>query len=140
MTKTATLFFISSLLVLTSCKDAKSANKIYYQAINGKDTARLSVIYYEDRFFGQYERIYGKSGKDSGNVRGQLVGDTLKGEFKYLSFGGSKSIRPIVFLRKDNRLLLGKGLIATYMEIPFYVKEVPIDYNTGFVFEEINKQ
>lgn len=140
MTKTATLFFISSLLLLTSCKDTKSANKIYYQAINGKDTARLSVIYYEDRFFGQYERIYGKNGKDSGNVRGQLVGDTLKGEFKYLSLGGSKSISPIVFLKKDDKLLLGKGLISTYMNIPFYVKDVPMDYNTGFVFEEINNQ
>lgn len=83
--------------------------------------------------------IYGKNGKDSGAIRGQIYGDTLKGLYEYRSYGGSNSLRPIIFLNKDGKYRLGKGLPTTYVGIPFYVEDVPIDYEIGFVFEEIEK-
>lgn len=136
MNKTTLLLILISFS-LYCCQQREGNGKTYYRAVNGKDTALLSIRVYEDRFYGEYEMIYGKSGKDSGSVRGQMVGDTLKGEYKYISFGGVKSISPIQFLRKGNRLQLGKGIKATYMGIPFYIKEVPMNYETGFVFEEL---
>lgn len=138
MIKTSTLTFALLIGLLFGCSDKQfDDDKTYYRAINGKDTALLSIKIYENYFYGEYEMIYGKKGKDSGVVRGQLYGDTLKGEYRYLSFGGSKSIRPICILNKEGKLHLGQGKIATYMGIPFFVKEVPIDYETGFVFEKI---
>ena len=140
MTKTTTLSFLLLTLLVLSCKKKNSnEDKIYYRAINGKDTALLSLILYKNRFYGQFEMIYGKKGKDSGDIRGQIIGDTLKGDYIYRSYGGSKSIGPITFLKKKGKFQLGKVLKATYMGIPFYVKDVPIDYEIGFVFEEIEK-
>lgn len=137
MNKTTNLLFSIAATLLFSCQQ-KEDNRTHYRAVNGKDTAQLSITVYDDRFYGRYEMIYGKNGKDSGTVRGQIIGDTLKGEFKYISFGGTKSISPIQFLKKDGKLRLGKGLKATYMGIPFYVKEVPMDYDTGFVLEVLH--
>lgn len=138
MIRTTTLSVILLAGLLSGCNEKNfSEDKFHYRAINGKDTALLSITIYKDRFYGEYEMIYGKRGKDSGVVRGQLYGDTLKGEYRYLSYGGSKSIAPFALLKKDGKLRLGRGLKATYMGIPFYVKEVPIDYELGFVFESI---
>lgn len=137
MNKTTPLLILISLS-LYCCQQKDKDHRIHYRAVNGKDTALLSVTIYKERFYGEYQMIYGKSGKDSGSVRGQFVGDTLKGEYKYISFGGVESISPIQLLKKEDKLLLGKGVKATYMGIPFYVKEIPVDYDTGFIFEEIN--
>jgi len=140
MIRTATLYilFLTGLFFGCTEKDSNGGKK-YYRAINQKDTALLSITIYKNRFYGEYEMIYGKRGKDSGAVRGQIYGDTLKGEYQYLSYGGSKSIAPIILLKRDGKFRLGRGLKATYMGIPFYVKEVPVDYETGFIFDEISK-
>jgi len=139
MTRTTALSILFLTALLFGCTEKKSErDKTYYQAINGKDTALLSITINKDRFYGEYEMIYGKRGKDSGSVRGQIYGDTLKGEYQYVSYGGSKSIAPFALLRKDGTLRLGRGLKATYMGIPFYVQDVPIDYDLGFVFEAID--
>lgn len=138
MTKTTTLCFLLLVVLLFSCNNDRN-NTVYYRAVSGKDTALLSLVFYKERFYGKYEVLYGMKGKDSGVVRGQLYGDTLKGEYKYRSYGGGKTISPIVLLKREGKLKLGKGLKATYMGIPFYVKEVPLDFETGFVFEEIDK-
>ena len=137
MTKTSTLLFICLSLFLIGCKDSKSEKKTYYRAINGKDTAHLSITFHDAYFFGEYEMIYGKRGKDSGTVRGKRYGDTLKGEYKYLSYGGSKTIAPFAALKKKGEFHLGRGVKSTYMNIPFYVKYIPINYDLGFTFEEI---
>lgn len=140
MAKTTTLSLILFAALLFGCmKKDPIEDKFHYRAINGKDTALLSITIYKDRFYGEYEMIYGKRGKDSGAVRGQIYGDTLKGEYQYLSYGGSKSIAPFALLKKDGKFRLGRGLKSTYMGIPFYVKEVPIDYELGFVFESIGE-
>lgn len=140
MAKTFTLSVIFLTTLFLSCKKKDIENeKMYYRAIKGKDTALLSMRTYKDRFYGEFEMIYGKRGKDSGAIRGQIIGDTLKGEYNYLSYGGSKTISPFTLLKKNGKLQLGKGLKATYMGIPFYVKEVPVDYELGFTFEEIVK-
>ena len=137
MTKTTTLLFICSSLFLIGCKENKSTHKTFYRAINGKDTAYLSITFHDEQFFGEFEMIYGKIGKDSGVVKGQLYGDTLKGKYKYLSYGGSKTIAPFAALKKNGTLHLGRGVKSTYMNIPFYVKDIPINYDLGFTFEEI---
>lgn len=139
MTKTTTLCCLFLTLLLFSCKKkSPNDNTVYYRAVHGKDTAFLSLVFYKERFYGKYELLYGMRGKDSGVVRGQVYGDTLKGEYKYISYGGGKSISPIILLKSEGKLKLGKGIKATYMGIPFYVKDVPIDYNTGFIFEEVD--
>jgi hypothetical protein len=113
-----------------------NSDRHIYQAIHNKDTAILSISITKTRFHGQYEIRYDRFGKDSGDVRGDIKGDTFRGDFHYFSFGGGMKRVPLALLRKQNKLYLGKGVIGTYFNLPCFVPDVPIDYNnSNFVFE-----
>lgn len=134
-------FSLAFCVALFSCNDKlKQGKQFYYRAIKNEDTAHLRFTRLEDdNFFGQYEIHYGQFRKDSGEVRGIISGDTIKGSFYYQPYGGGVLKRyPIALLKKKNKLLLGKGVISVYMGIPSFLKSEPIDYsNPEFVFEEI---
>lgn len=137
------LFLISIVILIVSCnsKDKKSEYKhIVYHAVNDKDTAILSININDKRFFGHYERSYYQQGKDSGDVRGDIKGDTLRGDFHFISNGGSWKRIPLALLKKENKLYLGSGIITTYFNLPCFMPGTPIEYhNSKFVFEEIKK-
>lgn len=136
------LLLIFSTLILSCKKSNEKGIPFSYRAVNDSDTALLRYTKLEDnRFFGQYEVIYGQFRKDSGEIRGIISGDTLKGSFYYHSYGGGVLKRyPIAMLKRENKWLLGKGIISIYMGIPSFLKTEPIDYsNPEFIFEEVNK-
>ena len=138
-------FIIVSVLFafLMSCnsKEAKKDYKhVVYQAINNKDTAILKINMNDKRFFGRYEISHYKIGKDSGDVRGDIKGDTLRGDYHYITVGGSWKRVPLALLKKENKLFLGTGVVGTYFNLPCFVPGVPIDYNNPeFVFEEVKE-
>ncbi|WP_278035977.1 hypothetical protein [Flavobacterium nitratireducens] len=130
-------------LIFSSCDNSiKNGKQYFYRAINDKDTALLRFTKLENNsFFGQYEIRYEGVRKDSGEVRGIIVGDTIKGSFYYSPYGGGVLKRyPIALLKRKNKLLLGKGVISVYMGIPSFLKGDTIDYSKPeFVFEEVKK-
>ena len=132
------IFTLLLAAFLYSCNLNKKESPSIYRAIHNKDTALLSLSIDKNRFFGQYEVQYGKTGKDSGSVRGEIIGDSLRGLYTYISYGGSWKKVPIAFLKKDNTLILGKGATTTLLDMPCFVPGVPIDYtNPDFIFEKI---
>ncbi len=112
-------------------------NKVLYRAINKGDTASLKVKLVDKEFYGQYEINYHGAYKDSGDVNGIIKGDTLKGTFHFQSYGIEKWYRiPISLLKKDDKLIMGVGSMEIYMNMTFFTKNVPIDYqHPKFVFE-----
>lgn len=137
---TYTLFLLFGLLLYSCGPKDKLAKPTLYQAINGSDTARLKLNLDQDRFYGQFERLYGKMGKDSGDVRGAIKGDSLQGVYTYISFGGSWKKAPFALLKKNKKLLLGQGVESILLGEPCYLPGVPIDYDSsGFIFEEITQ-
>ncbi len=129
-------------LLLFSCKQHHEDDKKYYKAIHLKDTAYLSIHRAEDQFYGQLEIRYGgKTMKDSGSVSGFIKKDTLRGNFKYLPYGGGESKRkPIIFLVENDKLILGKGATYTLFGITYFHKKAHFDFhNSDFIFEEIKK-
>lgn len=136
-------FFLLLVIAITSCnsKDDKSKyNHMVYHAVNNKDTAILAININDKRFYGRYEVFYNKIGKDSGDVRGDIKGDTLRGDFHFISNGGSWKRIPLALLKKENKLYLGSGIITTYFNLPCFMPGTPIEYhNSKFVFEEIKK-
>lgn len=112
--------------------------KSLYEAINKNDTASLRVILKKNEFYGQFEINYHGQYKDSGDVNGILKGDTLKGTFHYQQYGNSTWYRiPIALLKKDNKLIMGSGDMEIFMNMTFFKKTVPIDYqNPKFIFEK----
>jgi hypothetical protein len=132
---------IFSFIISCNNKEDKSQyNQVTYRAVHNKDTAVLSLNINDKRFYGRYEISYYKTGKDSGDVRGDIKGDTLRGDFHYISNGGSWKRTPIAILKKENKLFLGTGVIGTYFNLPLFMPDQPIEYNKAkFVFEEVKK-
>ena len=128
------------LMSCNSKEEKKDYNHVVYRAVNNKDTAILAINKSNKRFYGRYEISYYRVGKDSGDVRGDIKGDTLRGDFHYISNGGSWKRIPIALLKKQNKLFLGSGIIGTYMNLPCFIPGTPIDYNNSkFVFEEVKE-
>lgn len=142
MTKKIILVSLS-IMFLISCnskEDKSQYNQVMYRAIHNKDTSVLSLNINDKRFYGRYEISYYKIGKDSGDVRGDIKGDTLRGDFHYISNGGSWKRIPLALLKKENKLFLGKGIIGTYFNLPLFMPGQPIEYDKSeFVFEEVKK-
>lgn len=137
------LFFILLVSLLYGCnKENKFKKKeSFYRAINGNDTAFLSLSFTQTHFTGLYEIRYGTLGKDSGDIRGKISGDTLIGLYNYKTYGGNNNIIPIALLRRGDKIYWGKGLAMSLMNIHFFSKDVAMDYdNSEFVFEKINKE
>ena len=129
---------LAFLMSCNSKEEKKDYNHVVYRAVNNKDTAILAINKSNKRFYGRYEISYYRVGKDSGDVRGDIKGDTLRGDFHYISNGGSWKRIPIALLKKQNKLFLGSGIIGTYMNLPCFIPGTPIDYNNSkFVFEEV---
>jgi hypothetical protein len=136
------LMFNLFLLILSCGPPATDAQgeKVLYSAIDKTDTARLSIILTDKVFEGQYEISHDGIYKDSGDVNGVVKGDTLMGTFHYQSYGVEKWYRiPIALLKKDKQLIMGAGSMEIYMNMTFFSKKIPIDYQRPkFVFEKAN--
>lgn len=134
------LTLILLVFLMVSCKKDQVQQEYYYKAISGENVGLLKFTVVEKRFFGHYEVYYGKSGKDVGKIDGSIYGDTLKGKFKYLSFGGSNKIAPFLLLKRGKVLKLGTGAMTSYMNIPYFVPET-VEFNDNeFQFYQIDKK
>jgi hypothetical protein len=136
------LFFIVAVIfLLHSCNKRENKTfKKFYKASKGDSTAFLSLVFTQNTFYGEYEIRYGLLGKDSGAVRGNRIGDTLRGDFCYRSYGGDIKRAPFVLLENNQKLKQGTGLVSTYMTIPFYVKGTLEFKDSNFLFEPIEKR
>ncbi|KUJ62999.1 hypothetical protein AR687_06295 [Flavobacteriaceae bacterium CRH] len=135
------LFLLLTLIVIVSCNSKEEKNgyrHVLYRSVNNNDTAILAINISDKRFYGRYEISHYKFGKDSGDVRGDIFGDTLRGDFHYITYGGGWKRIPLALLKKEDKLLLGSGVIGTFMNLPCFMPGTSIDYtNSGFVFEEL---
>ena len=116
-----TFFTLLTLLLFISCKKEQTDER-FYKAIsnNNKDTAYLKLSEIDNQFNGKYLVIYSDKTFDLGNISGEIIGDTLKGRNKYVSRRKSKFTKPIVFLKDNNQMKLGTGMVSYYFQIPFY--------------------
>lgn len=128
---TGKIIFLMIACSLAGCShhDDAEQTKSLYRAINKSDTAILKIQLNEKDFNGQLE-IYNESSKDSGDVNGVIKGDTLKGTyyFKHDEYAKWERI-PIALLKRDQKLIMGVGTIEIYMNMTFFKKTVPINYD-----------
>lgn len=138
----AAILFLFVALLIDGCSPSGPAPKettVLYRAIAKTDTANLKINYSGNAFYGQMEINYGGAYKDSGDVNGVVKGDTLKGTYYFQHYGIELKQRiPISMLKKNNTLILGVGEMEIYMNMTFFKKTVPIDYqHTKFNFEQL---
>lgn len=128
-------------IAIYSCNNAsieKNDSKILYSAVNKDDTATFHIKLTDKEFYGQFEINYRGAYKDSGDVTGIVKGDTLKGTYRFQHYGIEKwHSMPIALLKKDGKLIMGDGAMEIYMNMRYFKKNRPINYeNPKFVFEK----
>jgi hypothetical protein len=113
--------------------------KALYRAISKDDTATFKINITDKEFFGQLEINYHGLYKDSGDVTGIVKGDELKGTYRFQHYGVETWHKaPIALLKKDGKLIMGEGSMEIYMNIRYFKKNVPINYQDAkFVFEKM---
>ena len=141
--RTLKIVCIGILFAFYGCSNVAKDNdetKSLYQAIHKSDTASLRIVLKAKEFYGQFEINYDRLYKDSGDVNGIVKGDTLKGTYHYQQYGNSTWYRiPIALLKKDNKLIMGSGSMEIFMNMTFFKKTVPIDYqHPKFIFEQVH--
>jgi hypothetical protein len=124
-------------VALCACRNGAADHKTLYHATHERDTAILNIHLTEKEFYGQLEINYNGLYTDSGNVTGIVKGDTLRGTYRYRHYGiETWHTIPIALLKKGQRLIMGEGETEIYMNIRYFRKNIPIDYqNPKFVFE-----
>lgn len=115
------LLIITVLFLLAGCKSDASKQRKFFTATDSKRTSLLVLSMKNNQFYGQYKVQYAESIIDSGEVRGMISGDTLKGLFTYISYGGSQAVKPFLLLKSGDTLKLGSGSVYTYLKIPYYI-------------------
>lgn len=137
--KIAFLFAVLSLFGCHSGGDRGGKPiKTLYKAICKDDTAKLNIQVDGNAYEGQLEINYHGQYKDSGAVYGIIKKDTLKGTYNFQHYGMDRWEKiPIALLKKGSKLILGVGEMEIYMNMTYFKKTVPIDYqNVKFKFEK----
>jgi hypothetical protein len=110
------------LQLLAGCRSDKPFKK-FYSGTDSVSQALLTMTVNEDSFYGQLEVRYEGFDKDSGEVRGERIGDTLKGRFRYIPYGRTQKIKPFVLLMRNDTLKYGTGSTWIYLNIPYIPSE-----------------
>jgi hypothetical protein len=110
-----------SLLFLMGC-GGPTYDSQYFRAISEdkKDTAFLKLQLSSTNFYGDYQVNYNGNEKDDGTISGHVNGDTLIGKYTYLSRDHVKSSSPVAFLKSNENLKLGSGLMGKYLGLQVY--------------------
>lgn len=109
-----------------------------YLAIDGKDSAWLNLeTSTSGAIKGDLLITFEEMPKNEGLVAGTMKGDTLFLDYTF-KVGTSDVVRknPLAFLKKDEKLILGVGVIETSLGKSYFVKDKPINFERGrFTFE-----
>ncbi|HEY0896981.1 MAG TPA: hypothetical protein VGE15_10565 [Sphingobacteriaceae bacterium] len=115
---------------LTSRADELMGGRQCYLAIDGKDTVflNLSPARKGDVTGHMVMRLQGKP-ENNGTITGQFSGDTLYADYTFTT-GEKKEVfkNPMAFLKEGEKLILGVGVIETYLGRSYLSKKEPIDF------------
>jgi len=136
--RTTYIFFFTLFVLACNSNSNMPKPLVYktYKAYQKGDTATAKIYHSKEMFKGTLEIQYKGTYKDSGDVKGVVKGDTLIGEFYFLTYKLAWQRKPVAFLLKKDRMVMGQGLTKLTVGIPHFNTEVPIDFNEKerFVF------
>jgi len=79
-----------------------------YRYINNRDTVAMELKIAGEEYTGKLNYSFFEKDKNKGTFAGEMKGDTLIAEYIFDS-EGMRSVREVVFLKKDEKLLEGFG-------------------------------
>jgi hypothetical protein len=114
------LFVICTTVLLASCNnhpdpttdqntpDPNAKNTTCYYSVQGKDSAYLKLVSMGTSVAGILNYIPYEKDKNTGSISGELHGDTIIADYKFMS-EGMESTRQVVLLKRGHTLVEGYG-------------------------------
>lgn len=92
----------------TATKAPSAAGSECYTYVNNKDTVSMELKIAGEEYTGKLSYSFFEKDRNSGTFSGEMKGDTLIAEYIFDS-EGMRSVREVVFLKKEGKLLEGYG-------------------------------
>jgi hypothetical protein len=101
-----------------------SASLTLNTASNGKVTGLLYIKYHEIKPMELENEL------NVGNIEGKFKGDTLFADYTFTSgtLNRTRYTNPIALLRKGDTLIIGAGVINSYMGKSYFDRKRPLDF------------
>jgi hypothetical protein len=105
-----------------------------YAYIKNRDTALLTLRVAGEEITGDLSyKLYEKD-SNKGTIAGEIKGDTIIAEYDFNS-EGTRSIREIVFLKKDGKLYEGFGEVQEKGTKTIFKNRANLKFEEGLVFD-----
>lgn len=79
-----------------------------YAWVSGNDSILMQIVIEKNSAVGHLHYRFFEKDKSGGNLFGQMRGDTLLGDYKFMA-EGTESEREVAFLRKGDQMIEGYG-------------------------------
>lgn len=120
--------------IVAESKDALAME--CFEATVGKDSASLKINNLNGKITGLLAFNFFEKDDSNGEIKGEFKGDTLFVDYTFKS-EGNISRNPLVFLKKDDKLIQGYGEIETYLGKTYFKDHSLIQFKDGFTFEPV---
>jgi hypothetical protein len=136
-----TPYLVLILITFTLACTQKAPVLETYTGHIAQDSVALELQLYEKQFYGKLHYYSGKQRNKTGEMLGEILGDTLLGDYHYSAYGAQRKRAPIALLRTaSGGYSIGQGVASAYMGIPYYVKNIPITYDTLQLLKPLDPQ
>lgn len=123
----------TSNTTITAPKDEKPISVSCYKAVYENDTIELKINTLKDgkvsgnmvmKMFAMSEKV--------GSIDGEFRGDTLFADYSFIQGQNKKTTfkNPLAILKRGDTLILGNGKIETNLGRSYFIKGVPIDFDS----------
>ncbi len=107
-----------------------------YSSITGKDTVILKVEVFPNVVTGKLSYQFYEKDSNKGELTGQLKGDTLLADYKFMS-EGTQSIRQVIFLIKNNIATEGFGNMEEKNGKMVFKDMKGVSFETGLILNKV---
>lgn len=107
-----------------------------FEAVVGQDSAYLRINNLDGKITGLLNFNFFEKDDSNGDIKGEFNGDTLFVDYTFKT-EGTISKNPLVFLRKEGKLIQGYGEIQTYLGKTYFKDHAALKFQDGFTFEPV---
>ena len=100
-----------------------------------KDTVSLRLVTHENHVSGKLYYHYFEKDRNTGNIEGQVNGDTIFARYTFMS-EGIESQREVAFLKNGNTLTEGYAPLNKSTGDPDFSNRSAIKFDTAFVLQK----
>lgn len=108
-----------------------------YEYAKDSTKLRLSIVITDNVVTGDLMVDYYQKDKNNGTIQGQMKGDTLFADYRFLS-EGTNSVREVAFLRKGNEWVEGFGEVEEQNGKFVFKNKAALTFNNNMVLQKVS--